>query len=409
MTGLYPSRVHNTRNGNDTWPKDAPPLISKLLADSGYVCGNVGKFHLTSSGKRTEPRLDDGYSYWKFSHAPRDDWEEGHDYADWVIDKGGDLDAMRNSPERVPPAFHQTTWATDRSIEFISENGHQPWFLTVNIYDPHPPFVPPKVYADKFDPETMPGPHNKESDRVTHERLSGVDFQKASKVYRSPSENDGKEEQALYYAMIAQIDDQFARLLKALDDSGQRDNTLIVFSSDHGEALGDHGLIFKGCRFYEGLVRVPLIFNWPGVVKQNIQVGGLVELLDMSATILDFAGLKVPEYFQGNSLRPILEGNESGEHIRDSVRCEYFDAVGAYFTDGNGTFATMYRRGYYKLSVYHGLNLGELYDLENDPWEHDNLWDSANHQQLKFELLAESFDQHVLLTTDVGSRRIAPM
>ena len=209
--------------------------------------------------------------------------------------------------------------------------------------------------------------------------------------------------------MIAQIDDQFARLLKALDDSGQRDNTLIVFSSDHGEALGDHGLIFKGCRFYEGLVRVPLIFNWPGVVKQNIQVGGLVELLDMSATILDFAGLKVPEYFQGNSLRPILEGNESGEHIRDSVRCEYFDAVGAYFTDGNGTFATMYRRGYYKLSVYHGLNLGELYDLENDPWEHDNLWDSANHQQLKFELLAESFDQHVLLTTDVGSRRIAPM
>ncbi|MDA1066253.1 MAG: sulfatase-like hydrolase/transferase [Verrucomicrobia bacterium] len=409
MTGLYPSRVHNTRNGNDTWPADAPPLISKLLADSGYVCGNVGKFHLTSSGLRTEPRLDDGYSYWKFSHAPRDDWKEGHDYADWVREKGGDLDALRASPDNVPPEFHQTTWATDRSIEFISRNEDQPWFLTVNIYDPHPPFVPPKEYADRFDPKDMPGAHHKESDRVMHEKLKGADFQKASKVYRSPAEFDGKKEQALYYAMIAQIDDQFARLLQALDDSDQRNNTLIVFSSDHGEALGDHGLILKGCRFYEGLVRVPLIFSWPGVVQQNVQVGGLVELLDMSATILDFAGLEIPEYFQGNSLRSHLEGKASGEQIRDSVRCEYFDAVDAHFTDGNGTFATMYRRGQYKLCVYHGLKLGELYDLASDPWEHNNLWDSPEHQSLKHELIYESFDNHVLSTTDVGSRRIAPM
>ncbi|NOX98576.1 MAG: sulfatase-like hydrolase/transferase, partial [Verrucomicrobia bacterium] len=83
MTGLYPSRVHNTRNGNDTLDNH-PPLISRLLADSGYDCGLVGKFHLLSSGHRTEPRLDDGFSFWKFSHAPRDDWSEGHDYADWV-------------------------------------------------------------------------------------------------------------------------------------------------------------------------------------------------------------------------------------------------------------------------------------------------------------------------------------
>ncbi len=409
MTGLYPTRVHNTRNGNDTWPKDAPPLISKLLADSGYTCGNIGKFHLTSSGLRTEPRLDDGYSYWKFSHAPRDDWEEGHDYADWVREKGGDLDALRESPENVPPEFHQTTWATDRSIEFISQNEEGPWFLTVNVYDPHPPFVPPKVYADQFKPEDMPGAHHEESDRETHAYLSEVDFQKASKVYRGPEEFDGKKEQALYYAMIAQIDDQFARLLQALEDSGQKDNTLIVFTSDHGEALGDHGLLLKGCRFYEGLVRVPLIFSWPGVVKENIQADGLVELLDLSATILDFAGLEIPEYFQGNSLRPILEGKESGEPIRKSVRCEYFDAISAHFCGGNGTWATMYRRDQYKLSVYHGLNVGELYDLEDDPWEHKNLWNSPEHEALKNKLIFESFEQHVLLTTDVGSKRIAPM
>lgn len=406
MTGLYPSRVHNTRNGNETWPKDAPPLISKLLADSGYVCGNVGKFHLTSAGKRTEPRLDDGYSIWKFSHAPRDDWETGHDYADWIKERGGDLDVMRCSAERVPPEFHQTTWATERSIEFINRKHGKPWFLTVNIYDPHPPFVPPKAYADQFDPGSMPGAHHRHSDRTTQEKLAGADFQTG---YRSPDEQDGKKEQALYYAMIAQIDDQFARLLKALEESGQHDNTLVVFTSDHGEMLGDHGLMYKGCRFYEGLVRVPLIFYWPGVVKANQKAHGLVELLDISATLLDYAGLTLPDYFQGKSLCPVLEGKKSGDVIRESVRCEYFDSLAADFTDGSGTFATMYRRGKYKLSIYHGLKQGELYDLENDPWEHQNLWDSKDHQTLKYELIYESFDQHVLLTTDVGSRRIAPM
>lgn len=409
MTGLYPSRVHNTRNGNDTWPKDAPPLISKLLAESGYTCGNIGKFHLTSSGRRTEPRLDDGYSYWKFSHAPRDDWEEGHDYADWVREKGGDLDALRGSPENVPPEFHQTTWATDRSIEFISQNQEGPWFLTVNVYDPHPPFVPPKVYADQFNPADMPGAHNEPSDRENHAYLKEVEFQKAAKVYRDPEEQDGREEQALYYAMIAQIDDQFARLMDALEQSGQKDNTLIVFSSDHGESLGDHGLIKKGCRFYEGLVRVPLIFSLPGVIQTDAQVDGLVELLDMSATILDYAGLEIPDYFQGQTLRPILEGKKSGAHIRDSVRCEYYNALDPHFTGSEGAFGTMYRRGQYKLSIYHGLGVGELYDLEDDPWEHRNLWESPEHQSLKHQLIYESFDQHVLLTTDVGSKRIAPM
>jgi len=98
LTGLYPARLHNTRNGNGTFP-EFPPLITKLVSDAGYRCGNIGKFHLTSSGHRTEPRLDDGMTYWQFSHAPRDDWESGHHYADWVRDQGGDLDAMRNSPE----------------------------------------------------------------------------------------------------------------------------------------------------------------------------------------------------------------------------------------------------------------------------------------------------------------------
>ena len=406
MTGMYPSRLHNTRNGNDTFPA-YPPVITKLIADSGYRCGLVGKFHLQSSGRRTEPRIEDGFSYWRFSHAPRDDWSEGHHYADWVKQNGGDLNALRESEDRVPPELHQTTWASECAIEFIrGQTGNQPWLLNVNIYDPHPPFIPPKAYADRFDPRAMPGPHFEDRDLAQQSRLKAVDFQDE---IRTPDEHDAFRRQACYYAMIAQIDDQFARILQCLADAGQTDNTVVVFTSDHGESLGDHGLMFKGCRFYEGLVRVPLIFRWPKNFRSAFQSDALVELTDLSATLIDVAGLPQPKYMQGKSLIPMLKGELSASQHREFVRSEYFDALDPHFTGGTGTYATMYRDKRYKLSLYHDHDLGELYDLKEDPWEHNDLWSSDQHSEIKHRLIRESFNAHVLLTTDVGSERIAPM
>jgi arylsulfatase A-like enzyme len=407
MTGMYPSRIHNCRNGNDTWP-DHPPLISKQMADAGYDCGMIGKFHLLSSGHRTEPRLDDGYRYWRFSHAPRDDWPEGHHYADWVREQGGDLDALRESPERVPTELHQTKWASDCAIEFIDQPRSEPWMLTLNVYDPHPPFIPPQSYADKYDPATLPGPYFQQSDLEEQKKFADIDFQTGSVP---PEEFDGQQVQAWYYAMIEQIDDQLKRILDHLDATGQRDNTVIVFASDHGETLGDHGLLYKGCRFYEGLVRVPLIFSWPGQLQKNVQSDALVELTDMSATLLELAGLEPPAAMQGQSLMPILRGEASPEHHREFVRCEYFDALDPHFctNEGDHTFATMYRDRQHKLVVYHGHDLGELFDLEADPWEFNNLWDSPEHQPLKYDLLHKSFDAAMLTTTNVGTCRIAPM
>ncbi len=313
---------------------------------------------------------------------------------------------MRHSPDRVPPDFHQTTWATEMSIGFIRKERSSPWLLSVNIYDPHPPFIPPRVYAERFDPEKMPGPYFRDSDLAQQAKFQAIDFQDE---VRTPVEHDAKRAQAHYYAMIAQIDDQFARILRVLEETGQRDNTVIIFTSDHGEALGDHGLIYKGCRFYEGLVRVPLIFSWPGHFAAGVKSPALVELLDKTATIVELAGLAQPDYMQGKSLMPILGGESPPDHHRDFVRSEYFDALDPFFTGGTGTFATMYRNRRYKLSVYHGHGLGELYDLETDPWEFDNLWDHPDYQTVKHELIYANFDAHVLLTTDVGSRRIAPM
>src|SRR5690606_31810439 len=110
-----------------------------------------------------------------------------------------------------------------------------------------------------------------------------------------------QERTASYYGMITFIDEQLGRVLDALDRSGQREETLVVFMSDHGETLGDHGLVLKGCRFYEGLVRVPLIVSWPGVVRQGHVRDDLVELTDVAPTLAAFAGVTLEEA-QGRSL-----------------------------------------------------------------------------------------------------------
>ncbi|MDE0088824.1 MAG: sulfatase-like hydrolase/transferase, partial [Candidatus Poribacteria bacterium] len=207
-----------------------------------------------------------------------------------------------------------------------------------------------------------------------------------------------------YYAMIQLIDEQFGRILETLDETGQRENTVIIFTSDHGETLGDHGLIQKGCRFYEGLVRVPLIFSWRRQFASGLKSDALVELVDKAPTLLELAGLAVPEGMHGKSLLPILRGEADANHHRDFVRCEYYDAVDL----PDHSFATMYRNKRYKLVVYHGHEEGELYDLIDDPDEFDNLWHVPAKQDIKLELLKQNFDAS-MFAMDRGPRRVGPM
>jgi arylsulfatase len=424
LTGMYPSRIHATGNGNDHFP-DEPPLVTKLLRDAGYDCGLIGKLHLASAYRRIEPRVDDGYGYWQYSHAPRDDWPEGHDYADWVKERGYSLKELTHNLEGVPAELHQTTWCAEKTIEFIREHAESPWLASVNIYDPHPPFNPPVEYREQFDPDEMPGPLFQESDLAQQEKLSAVDFQSEVRTpdnldiknpivpripgsaldqAESPGDRDARTLQAAYYAMIKLIDDQVGRILDALEETGQRENTVVIFMSDHGEMLGDHGLIQKGCRFYEGLVRVPLIWVWPGQIAAGRQVEGLVELTDIAPTLLELAGEDVPEQMQGKSLLHLLRDETQGGDHRDWVRCEYYDAL----DQPDGTYATMYRDARYKLIVYHGHELGEMYDLKEDPHEFNNLWDDAAHAGTKLALMLRSFDES-MLAMDPGPQRVGPM
>ena len=166
--------------------------------------------------------------------------------------------------------------------------------------------------------------------------------------------------------MIELIDEQVGRMLEALSRTGQRDNTVVIFMSDHGEMLGDHGLTAKGCRFYEGAVRVPLIVSWRGRFRQGLVADGLVELTDLAPTLAELTGAALA-WTHGRSLLPILTGAADPERHHEYVRCEYYDALNMYLPQEPDRhmpcWATMYRDERHKLVSYHGLDYGELYDL----------------------------------------------
>ena len=404
LTGMYPSSVHGCSNGNDYWA-EAAPLVTALLADAGYDCALSGKLHLAGAQGRIEPRpKHDGYRLFHWSHGPHSDYESGHEYADWLGKQGYDYAEMLKHSQDTPPELHQTTWCTDRAIDFMeADHEGKPWLMSVNIFDPHPPFDPPHSYMNRFDIESMSGPKFRESDLEAQAKLSEVDFQTIS---RKPEEFDAKRIQAAYYAMIELIDDNVGRMIETLKRTHQLENTLVIFMSDHGEMLGDHGLLQKGCRFYEGLVRVPLIVSWAGHFLEDTVRHALVELTDIAPTLLDLAGVDIPERMQGHSLRSLLTEADVQDHHRDFVRCEYYRALNPS-TRGSfiGSYGTMLRDERYKLVIYHGLKQGELFDLEADPDEYTNLWDEPDMFEIKMRLMQESFDA-LAFATDIGPKQV---
>lgn len=428
LTGRYPATNHVHRNGNAHFP-DGEVLVTKLLADAGYDCGLIGKLHLASAAAGSEKRTDDGYRLFEWSHHPMPTLDpEFHAYHRWLKDeKGVDPVELYASIKSfccpgVPSELHQTTWSTEMAIRFIDEKRDGPWMLSMNPFDPHPPFDPPKEYMDRYKAEDLPGPLFQASDlerqkmfrNICQQSVHAVDPNGVN-VDPQPGENhkdtatlppdtfNGREVIAAYYAMIELLDDQFGKLVDHLESIGELDNTIIVFHSDHGELLGDHGLLYKGCRFFEGLVHVPLIFYWKGELKTGQISDALVELVDVAPTLLEAAGLDVPYYMQGKSLLPMLRGEAPLDYHKDSVVTEFNDALGSA-KESVPTHATMNFDGRYKTVVYHGHDLGELFDLREDPGEFTNLWDDPDVKELKAKLLIRHFDA-VMATSSAGIER----
>ena len=424
LTGRYPRSCRSSINGNSVFSKDET-LVTKMFSDNGYVCGLSGKLHLTamSAKDHQENRTDDGYSYFKWSDNGMDLHDRGvNNYHDWLVEKGVDWYKVYEAPvmgywppkgnypipsriKGMPDELHQTTWCVERAIDFIQqsmeENKDRSWCISVNPVAPHPPFDPPQDFKDRIDVNDMPLPLWKEG-----ELDNKPAFQKESYLNGSQcgilapginvSDDEKRENTREYYALIEHLDYQLGRLIDYLEETGQRENTIIMFMSDHGECLGDHGLYWKGGLFYECNVHVPLVISCPGYIKEGLRSNALVELTDVAPTILELIDLPIPHYIQAKSLAGILTGNCDPNYHKDAVYAEYYYSGAA----ANPVYATMYFDGRYKMVVHHDDPISEFYDLETDPCEYDNLWGKPEHQALVFEYYQKCFNHAIMINED---------
>jgi len=417
LTGRYPRTCRQRQNGADIPPSEV--LVTKTLRDAGYTNGLSGKLHLCAiEGRRQEPRIDDGYEVFHWSHAQGGSGD--NEYQNWLKEKGVTFTRSKSPHTEevkygMAPEHSQTAWCCEKAGDFIRDRAEdgKPWLFSVNMFDPHHAFDAPyeyiKKYLTKLDDIPLPAYEEGELDnkpvwqQIDHDGAYG---RTCSPKCSSLSDKDHRMIKASYWAMCELIDEYVGRLIQVLEATGQRDNTLIIYTSDHGEMLGDHGIYLKGPYFYDCAVKVPLILNMPGTVKPR-QFDGLVESLDIAQTILDCAGIAHHPGMQGKSLWPIVTDPTVEDH-REDVYCEAYNACNGHNgSTGVPSFATMVRTREYKLVAAHNQNTGELYDLKKDPNEHNNLWDDPGYAAAKSEMLFRLCNR-MAFTVDPLPERIAP-
>jgi arylsulfatase A-like enzyme len=428
LTGLLP-RTHGVAdNGIDLGADIGEAGFGGVFAKAGWKTGFIGKahfstFHTFKPTGRPECRsssheygADWHGPYMGFSHVdmmiaghnmflPQKP-PEGLNYEAWYHKDGrGDLldklfltklppetDAAQTWNSALPPAFHNSTWIGDRTIDFIRDNKDGPWIAWASFPDPHHPFDAPAPWCYLHHPDDVDLPAHRTQDldrrpwwhRASLEgtpKLADPELQKfRAKQSRTPVQTDKQLRHlvANYYGMISLIDHNVGRVLLELERLGLERDTLVVYSTDHGDWLGDHGLILKGPIHYEGLLRVGCILRGPGVPKGKV-VPHPVSTLDLPATFYDYAGLSPDRPIHSRSLRPLAEGDAArdfafNEWDLNASRC------------GVELKLRTVRTRTHKLTLELGTGAGELYDLVGDPTEMDNRFGDPGMAAVQREL-----------------------
>lgn len=348
--------------------KVIPPehvTLPEVLRKAGYATFETGKWHqdsktfarcFTAGGKIFFGGMSDHYK------VPVRDFDPTGEYP---------RDKVYHDEGR-----HSSELFSDAAIKFLREyKDSKPFFVYIPYTAPHDPRHMPKEYLEKYDPEKMVLPKSfMPKHPFDNGWMTGRD-EKLAKWPRTPKEIRGHK--AAYYAMITHVDAQIGRVMAVLKQTGQVENTIIVFAGDNGLAVGRHGLMGKQS-VYEHSVHVPLIFCGPGIPKGQKQ-DAFCYLLDIFPTLCDLTDLEIPETVEGHSLTPVISKRK--RKVRDNLFFAYQDVQRSV------------RDERYKLIEYvvKGTRTTQLFDLVSDPWELDNLANSPKHakelRRLRKELL----------------------
>ncbi len=330
------------------------------------------------------------------------DSENGwHDFANSAEGPNGEILSgwyMRNShlPARVKEEHSETAYMTNRAMDFISEAVDQPWCLHLSYIKPHWPYIAPEPYHNMYG-------HNdiKPVNRAPKERENPHPVMQLC-MQREDSESFSRDEVRervipAYMGLIKQIDDHLGRLFKFLEEQGRMDDTMIVFTSDHGDYLGDHWLGEKE-QFHEESVRIPLIVYDPSPeadTTRGLVDDRLVESLDVVPTFIDTAGGKVPYHIlEGRSLLPILHGKKPTNWRTYAVSESEFGARTAFWEHDLESYdarATMIRTADWKYVFFEAFR-PQLFDLKNDPYELNDLGDDPEHEHIRSEMREKMFE-----------------
>ena len=403
LTGRYPSvtRVRTNHNIPDaTYGEDLIDVMSGL----GYATAMVGKNH----SHLTPERVD----HW-FPLGHNGGQGPGRTEPEKAFDEylAGLTHRIDPEPAPFPLECQGPHRAVSDATTWIDSLGGEPFFLWLTFAEPHNPYQVPQPYFSMFPPETNPRA------RTGKEALATKGFKwqfvKDLGLAAFPNYEQLIERgRSNYFGMLRLIDDQIRRFVEHLDGRGLRENTLLVFVSDHGDFVGEYGLVRKGPEAPEILMRIPLLFNGPGVRVDEAAHPAHVSIADIMPTICEAVGAGLPDGVQGRSLWPMLTGGEWPEEEFASVYGEQgfgglhytadddldpaaegalnsegpgFDCLNSWSQSGT---IRMLRKGDWKFN-FDMQGRGELYNLADDPLEMDNLYDRPEHAAVQSEMLAD--------------------
>jgi arylsulfatase len=402
FTGYYPHTTGILRNA-DTWKRS----WIESLSESGYRCINVGKMHTypyhTPLGfderyvvENKDRYLEERYYFDEWDKAlkarglvkqqrelyrKRDDYKDSLGAFDWEIDEDMQSDNFVGDTA--------TWWINSKPKD------DRPLFLEIGFPGPHPPYDPTREEAEKYLAKDLPllDVTQEELDNqppvMKELRQHNVEIDHDSVVHKlDPTPEERHRQRAYYLANVTMIDKKIGEILEALEDKGYLENAVVIFTSDHGDCLTDHGHSQKWT-MYDIIMRMPLVVWSPGRIEGGRTVDGLCQQMDIGPAILELAGIEVPKTMEARSILPAIEGRDweprdyvYAEHGRDGILTE---------TD----FVSMVRSESWKLVHFVDEPHGQLFDLDNDPDEVNNLWDDPAAAEMKQILLTELLNWRV--------------